>query len=93
LRPGFSPQRLILLVEGNEDDIELTLLGLKQQKQVGNINIVVARDGVEALDFLLRKDENSVPSFVLLGMNLPKVSGLEVLGGCGRTKKQISFPS
>jgi CheY-like chemotaxis protein len=72
----------ILLVEDNPNDVELTLDVLKENKLANHIQVV--RDGVEALDFLLRRgvfahrgDQN--PRLVLLDLKLPKVNGLEVL--------------
>ena len=73
----------ILLVEDNQDDMDLALHALKQGKLANNI--VVARDGEEALDFLFcrgafaqRLFENP-PKLVLLDLKLPKVDGMEVL--------------
>lgn len=68
--------QLILLVEDNPDDEELTLRALRKQN-IAN-EIVIARDGVEALDYLFGVD-NPLPNLVLLDLNLPKVGGLEVL--------------
>jgi two-component system, response regulator len=76
-------EKMILLVEDNPDDEELTLRALKKNK-IGN-NLAVARDGAEALDFLFgtgaysNRDINNLPQVVLLDLNLPKVDGLEVL--------------
>ncbi len=70
------PSQLIVLVEDNPDDEELTLRALKKQ-HVAN-DIVVARDGAEALDYLLG-EHNPLPSLVLLDLNLPKIGGLQVL--------------
>ncbi|HIH88085.1 TPA: response regulator [Candidatus Bathyarchaeota archaeon] len=67
--------RKILLVEDNPDDIELTTRAFAKHKLVNKIDI--ARDGVEAIDYLKRK--NDLPSVVLLDIKLPKVNGLEVL--------------
>ena len=73
----------ILLVEDSPDDEELTLRALKKNK-IGN-EIVVARDGQEALDYLFGegshagRDTSNQPQVVLLDINLPKVNGLEVL--------------
>jgi two-component system, response regulator len=74
---------VILLVEDNPDDEALTLRAFKRH----NISnpIVVARDGVEALDYLMGtgahagRDVRETPHLVLLDLKLPKVDGLEVL--------------
>lgn len=73
----------ILLVEDNPDDAELTLRALKKNNIMNEV--VVARDGVEALDYLLGigthagRDVDDTPTVVLLDLKLPKVDGLEVL--------------
>lgn len=76
-------KKVILLVEDNPDDVDLTLRALKQ----GNIlnEVVVTRDGVEALDYLFGtgahagRDLSIMPTVVLLDLKLPKIDGLEVL--------------
>jgi two-component system, response regulator len=74
---------MILLVEDNPDDVKLTLRAFKQQR-ISN-EVVVARDGEEALDFLYGtrefagRDLSVMPSIILLDINLPKISGLDVL--------------
>lgn len=65
----------ILLVEDNEGDIVLTQEALKDGR-IKN-NIVIARDGVEALAVL--DSGESLPDLILLDINLPKLNGLEVL--------------
>ena len=73
----------ILLVEDNNDDVELTLHALRHERLANRIH--VARDGVEALDFLFCRGESAdrsigqQPRLVLLDLKLPKVDGLEVL--------------
>ena len=73
----------ILLVEDNPDDAALTVHAL-ETNNIGN-RLVVARDGVEALDYLFctgtyaGRDPNDHPSVVLLDLKLPKIDGLEVL--------------
>lgn len=74
--------RPILLVEDNPRDLELTLAALAKC-QLAN-DIIVARDGAEALDFLYSRGQFAgrdpgPPAVVLLDLKLPKVDGLEVL--------------
>jgi two-component system, response regulator len=74
---------VILLVEDNPDDEILTLRALRRAN-VGN-DIVVARDGVEALDYLFGtgghagRDTRELPHVMLLDLKLPRIDGLEVL--------------
>ena len=76
-------EKIILLVEDNPDDEELTLLALKESNILNEV--IVARDGVEALDYLFGTGKwagrapSQQPQIVLLDLKLPKVSGLEVL--------------
>ena len=73
--------RTILLVEDNPDDEALTLRAFKKNK-IRN-EVVVMRDGAEALAYLLPGDGDGDgrprPALVLLDLNLPKIGGLEVL--------------
>lgn len=75
--------KLILVVEDNPDHLELTVLTLEESGV--RAEIAVARDGVEALDFLFGqgqhagRDTQRQPAFILLDMKLPKLSGLDVL--------------
>ncbi len=66
---------MILLVEDSEDDVELTLRALRRNGIRSHVE--VARDGAAALDYLQGK--GVLPAVVLLDLNLPKLSGLEVL--------------
>jgi len=76
-------KKVILLVEDNSDDEVLTLRALKKNKILNEV--VVARDGAEALDYLFATGEyagrvtDEMPQIVLLDIKLPKVDGLEVL--------------
>ncbi len=73
----------ILLVEDNSDDIELTLMAFARARITNPV--VVARDGVEALEYLFAegrhagRDTREQPVVVLLDLKLPRVGGLEVL--------------
>lgn len=75
--------KFILLIEDSEDDIELTIRALKQSKIVNDI--IVVKDGSEALDFFActgkysDRDPKEMPVFVLLDLNLPRVNGLDIL--------------
>ena len=74
---------VILLVEDNRDDEELTLRALTKSNILNRV--VVARDGAEALDYLFARGAHAarppkeMPEVVLLDLKLPKVDGLEVL--------------
>ncbi|MDB5932177.1 MAG: response regulator receiver protein [Polaromonas sp.] len=75
--------KLILVVEDNPDHLELTVLTLEELGV--RAEIAVARDGAAALDYLFGqgrhagRDTRKQPSFILLDMKLPKLSGLDVL--------------
>lgn len=75
--------KTILLVEDNPDDELLAIRALKQNKIMNEV--VVARDGAEALDYLFGtgayagRDTSVMPQVILLDLKLPKISGLEVL--------------
>jgi two-component system response regulator len=75
--------KVILLVEDNPDDEALTHRALKKNN-IGN-EVVVARDGADALDYLFGmgvyegRDLSAMPQVVLLDLKLPKIDGLEVL--------------
>lgn len=77
------PHPYILLVEDNPDDEELTLLSLRKNNLAHEI--VVVRDGVEAIEFLSGKgqyagrDTTLLPAVILLDLKLPKLDGLGVL--------------
>ena len=75
--------KIILLIEDNPDDEALTLRALKKNNILNEV--VVARDGAEALDYLFcrgvyeGRDRDKTPELILLDLKLPKVDGLEVL--------------
>jgi CheY-like chemotaxis protein len=78
----MAPLKRILLAEDSEQDVELTLAALAEHNLANEV--VVARDGEEALDYLHQRGKfaghaNGQPVVVLLDLKMPKVDGLEVL--------------
>ena len=75
--------RIILLVEDNPDDVDLTLRALKRNNIANKVDVVT--DGAEALEYLFctgeydGRDKRTMPAVILLDLGLPKVGGLEVL--------------
>ena len=86
----------ILLVEDNPNDVELALHALKKNNLANHIH--VARDGAEALDYLLGSGMeapgkiNHKPKVILLDLKLPKVDGLEVLKRIKADERTKSIP-
>ena len=76
-------EKIILLVEDNPDDEELTMIALKESNILNDV--VVTHDGAEAMDYLsgtgkfAGNDLIRMPQIILLDLNLPKLGGLEVL--------------
>lgn len=76
-------EKVILLVEDHPDDEELTMRALAKNNILNQV--VVARDGVQALEYLLGtgahagRDTTVMPQLILLDLKLPKIDGLEVL--------------
>jgi two-component system, response regulator len=79
----MNRNNIILLVEDNPDDVELTLRAFRKSKILNEI--VVVTDGVEALDYVFAtgahagRDTKATPEVILLDLKLPKMGGLEVL--------------
>lgn len=85
----------ILLVEDNPHDLELTLVAL-ERSQLAN-EVIVLRDGAEALDYLFRRNAyadriDGNPAVLLLDLKLPKVDGLQVLDAIRQTEELRSIP-
>jgi two-component system response regulator len=86
----------ILLVEDNPDDVELTRIAFDEAK-IAN-RLIVASDGVEALDYLFARgrhadrDPADLPSIVLLDLNLPKIDGREVLQEIRNNERTKTLP-
>jgi CheY-like chemotaxis protein len=78
----MSPLKRILLAEDNSNDVELTLSALDEYNLANEV--VVVRDGVEALDYLFRRGKyaghpNGTPAVILLDLKMPRMDGLEAL--------------
>jgi len=78
----MAPLKRILLAEDNVHDIELTLSALEEHNLANEV--IVVRDGAEALDYLYQRGKfaghaNGLPVVVLLDLKMPKVDGLQVL--------------
>jgi two-component system response regulator len=92
----MEKNKVILLVEDNPDDEALTLRALKKNN-IKN-EVVVARDGAEALEFLFGtgkyagRNTEVIPQVVLLDLKLPKVEGLEVLRQVRADKRTKLLP-
>lgn len=86
----------ILLVEDNLDDAELTIRALKKNNLLNNLLHV--KDGAEALDFLLCKGKYAArnseikPKVILLDLNMPKISGIEVLQKIKTNERTKAIP-
>lgn len=85
----------ILLVEDNPNDLELTLVAL-ERSQLAN-EVIVLRDGAEALDYLFRREAyadrvDGNPAVLLLDLKLPKVDGLQVLEAIRQSEELRSIP-
>ena len=87
-------EKIILLVEDNEDDIFLTQRAL--DKTVVPHRLVVVRDGVEALDYLFAEGcingEDNLPDVVFLDLKLPRVDGFQVLKEIRSHEKTSHLP-
>ena len=87
---------MVLIVEDNPDDEEMTLRSLSQAGLANDVEVV--RDGVEALDFLFGtggfagRDTSRMPTVVLLDLKLPKLNGIDVLNRMRKDERTRSIP-
>ncbi len=92
----MTNNKKILLVEDNPDDIELTLRAFRKNN-IKN-EIIIKRDGAEALDFFFGKDGvavnnyNDLPILTMLDLKLPKIDGLDVLKKIRSDKRTKLIP-
>jgi CheY-like chemotaxis protein len=87
--------RTILLAEDNANDIELTLAALRENNLINPV--VVTRDGLDALDYLCRRNQyadrvDANPALFLLDLKMPKVDGIEVLRAVKSDARLRSIP-
>jgi two-component system, response regulator len=88
--------KIILLVEDNPDDVDLTVRALKKNKILNEV--VIARDGAEAMDYLFCKGEYAdrdpfdLPQVALLDLKMPRVDGFEVLKAIRANEKTKLLP-
>jgi len=89
-------KKVILLVEDNPDDVDLTLRAFKKNNIINDV--VVVLDGAEALDYLFGtgkyqgRDLSVMPQVILLDLKLPKLDGLEVLRRLRADKRTKLLP-
>lgn len=93
---GPLSSKVVLLIEDNEDDERLTLRALRRNNVMNEV--VVACDGQEALDYLFGqgtyagRSSADIPEVIVLDLNLPKVTGLEVLERIRSSPETRSIP-
>lgn len=82
----------IILIEDNPDDAALAIRALKRRKLANKV--IHLKDGAEALDFFMGKESltENVPRVVLLDLNMPHISGMEVLEKLKSTPKTADIP-
>ena len=92
----MKDNKKILLVEDNPDDIELTLRAFRKNNIMNEI--IIKRDGAEALDFFFGKEGvavnncNDLPILTMLDLKLPKIDGLDVLKKIRSDKRTKLIP-
>jgi two-component system, response regulator len=93
----MDKKKVILLVEDNPDDVDLTIRAFEKNKSLNILNeLIIVRDGQEALDYLFGAGKYAgaavAPSVILLDLKLPKVGGLEVLRRIREGKRTRLYP-
>ena len=94
-RRAMKPAHSILLVEDNPADVKITQRALKQCGL--EVDLIVARDGEEALDYLLRRGPYESapawrrPELVLMDINLPRVSGIECVAALKKARPSLQI--
>jgi two-component system response regulator len=75
----MAQSQTLLIIEDNPDDLELTLLAFEQTEL--KANIIIARDGVEAINYFLSQNQAlaPLPDLILLDLQMPRLNGLEVI--------------
>ena len=92
----MTPVRRILLVEDSVNDVKLTTAALRAAGLANEI--IICRDGVEAIDYLFRRGihegrtDDTCPAVVLLDLKMPRMDGLEVLGKIRAEEKFKTLP-
>lgn len=92
----MSAKKLILLIEDNPDDEQLTLRTLRRHNVINEV--VVAGDGKFALDYLFREGEHAdkagepLPELIILDLSLPGMDGIEVLSRIRQSEKTALIP-
>jgi len=90
-----SEIKTILIVDDSPKDVELTMTALSENHLINDI--VVAEDGIEALDFLYKRGkftgfQNNIPVVILLDIKMPRMNGIEVLKHIRTSPKFMTIP-
>jgi len=90
-------KKIVYLIEDNPDDIKLTQRAFIKSNVAEKIDLKIAQDGQSALDYLFSSNQSStnggqLPAVILLDLNLPKLSGLQVLERIRHEKKTKLIP-
>ena len=91
----MAEDNIILLAEDNSDDIEL-IKRMFEKNRIGN-KLIVIQEGEEVLDYLFRQGsyegrQYSLPSLILLSLNLPKLGGVEILEKISEDRQTSAIP-